>query len=241
MSDTEMAPKVKMNNGRTGNLEHRPDRRRGLKFGVYLLILLILGIILRILSGNTIVFANLVYSPGSKTVYPGTKTPEDTVKSFYLSIDSGDYEKAFELILEPDWTGNDLAALYRQEVEAAPALFLGWTEKERFIGRLEGELGERGNGITMNSIQARVLEALAPEPFVKTYDIQSLSSVYRVEASGNLLGACTIFSWEKEVTVLQFGKKYRVLLEGTKRKNSFYYQTWFARIERVGNLKGLQP
>jgi hypothetical protein len=241
MSDTEMAPKVKINNDRTENSGHRPNGRRGLQLGVFLLVLLILGIALRILSANKIVFANLVYSPGIKTVYPGTKTPEDTVKSFYLSIDSGDYEKAFELILEPDWTGKDQAALYKDEIDAAPAFFLGWTEKERFIDRLEDELGERGNGITMNSIETQILDSLAIEPFIKNYDIPSLSSAYRVEASGNLLGACTIFSWKKEVTVLQVGRKYRVLLEGTKRKNSFYYQTWFARIERVGNLKGLRP
>ena len=52
--------------------------------------------------------------------------------------------------------------------------------------------------------------------YSRTFDIDDLRSAYRVEAYGNILGACSIFSWRKELTVLQVGRRFRVLLSGTE-------------------------
>ncbi len=233
-----MTGKVKTNIGRNRNSGHLASDRRDLKLGIFLLVFLIFGIVLRILSANTIVFTNLVYSPRVKTDYPGTRTPEDTVKSFYMSIDNGDYEEAYEMALEPNWTGAGIDVSFREAVVADPSIFHGWTQRERFVERSRGELGVRGDGINLNSIETSLQENFDIERIREIYDLPSVTAAFKVAASGNMIGACTIFKWMKEVTVVQVGKRYKVLLDGTKRENSLYYQSWFSGIEVVGHLRG---
>jgi hypothetical protein len=203
---------------------------------IIFLSLILFGVFMRALSGRSILFSTLIYSPGQKIRYPGSRTPEDTVTSFYLSIDNGDYARAYSLILEPRWT--EEPANYREAVLVEDRSFWGWTEEEEFLKRLKLEIGIKGSGITLNSVHAHVVEELAADTYFKSFDITDLRSAYKVEAQGNILGACSIFSWRKELTVLQIGRQYRVLLDGTKEADSFYYQSWFSEFEKIGDLRG---
>ncbi|MCK4923683.1 MAG: hypothetical protein KAS61_01845 [Spirochaetes bacterium] len=198
--------------------------------------LILVGVALRALSGNEIVLTTLIYSPSEKVRYPGSRTPEDTVKSFYLSIDNGDYERAYSLILEPRWT--EEPASYREAVVVEENIFRGWTEEEEFLRRLKYEIGIKGSGITLNSINAHMVEELEADTYFNAFDIAGLRSTFGVEVHGNILGACSIFSWRKELTVLQIGRRYRVLLDGTKEADSFYYQSWFTGFEKIGDIRG---
>ena len=205
-----------------------------------LVFLLTLGLFIRLLGGVPIISTDLVYSPGKSQNPTGSKTPEDAAKSFYVFIDNGAYEKAWELSLEPDWTGGAGAYGYREEISSSGKAFMGFTGKETFVKRLNEELGNAGSGITLRSIDAEVIEPIDPSIFGESYGLKNVRDAFRVRAKGNILGACTIFRWEKEFIVLGFGKGYKVLLSGTKNKNSYFYQSWFSNIERIGDLRGSQ-
>jgi hypothetical protein len=198
--------------------------------------LILVGVTLRVMSGHEIVMTTLIYSPGEKVRYPGSRTPEDTVTSFYLSLDNGDYERAFRLILEPRWT--EEPASYGEAVVVEDKRFWGWTEEEEFLMRLKSEIGIKGSGITLNNVHAHVVEELEADTYFNAFEIAGLRSAFKVEVQGNILGACSIFSWRKELTVLQIGRQYRVLLDGTKEADSFYYQSWFTGFEKIGDIRG---
>jgi hypothetical protein len=198
--------------------------------------LILVGVALRALSGHEILLTTLIYSPSEKVRYPGSRTPEDTVTSFYLSIDNGDYERAYSLILEPRWT--EKPASYREAVVVEGNMFRGWTEEEEFLSRLKSEIGIKGSGITMNSVNTHLVEELEVDTYFNTFDIAGLRSAYKVEVQGNILGACSIFSWRKELIVLQIGRKYRVLMDGTKEADNFYYQSWFTGFKKIGDIRG---
>ena len=194
------------------------------------------GVALRAMSGHEIVLTSLIYAPSEKIRYPGSRTPEDTAVSFYLSIDNGDYERAYSLILEPRWTEQPVS--YRDAVAAEDSLFLGWIEEEEFLRRVKLEIGPGGSGIKLNSVHAHVVEELEPDPYSKAFGISGLRSACRVSVQGSILGACSIFSWKKELSVMQIGRHYKVLLDGSKESNSFYYQSWFSGFEKIGDLRG---
>jgi len=196
---------------------------------------LLFGTALRVLSGHEILLSSLIYAPSVKVRYPGSRTPEDIAVSFYLSIDNGDYERAYELILEPRWT--DAPASYRDAVEAENRQFKGWTEEREFLKRMRHEIGPGGSGIKLNSVRAHVLYELDPDLYARAFGISGLRSAYSVNVEGSILGACSIFSWKKELTVLQMGRRYKVFLDGGKEANSFYYQSWFAEFEKIGDLR----
>jgi hypothetical protein len=99
------------------------------------------------------------------------------------------------------------------------------------------EIGPGGTGIKLNSVQAEVLQSLNAEPYAKSFDLGGIRSAYSVHARGSMLGACSIFSWKKQLTVLQVGRRYRIFLDGSKEENSFYYQSWFAGVEKIGDLR----
>jgi hypothetical protein len=198
-------------------------------------VVLLTGVAFRALSGHHIVFTSLVYAPPEKIRYPGSRTPEDTVTSFYLSVDRGDYETAFDLVLEAKWT--EKPASYREAVVIEDAVFFGWTGKQEFLERMRYEIGPGGSGIKLNSVNAEVIRVLDAGPYARAFDVKGLRSAFNVHAQGSMLGACSIFSWQKELTVLQFGRKYRVFLDGGKDENSLYYQSWFAEIEKIGDLR----
>ena len=86
-------------------------------------------------------------------------------------------------------------------------------------------------------MRAHVVHELESDFYARAFDISGLRSAYSVSVHGSILGACSIFSWNKKLTVLQVGRSYRVLLDGGKEANSFYYQSWFTGFERIGDLR----
>jgi hypothetical protein len=54
------------------------------------------------MSEITVIHPYLVYSPGTNGMIPGAISSEDTVKSYYLLIDEGSYEKVGEMILQQE-------------------------------------------------------------------------------------------------------------------------------------------
>jgi len=202
-----------------------------------------IGALVRLFTNNLLISTDLIYASGHRQVYPGTRTPEDTVKSFYLFIDNGLYDKAWEISLEPDWTGGMCSISYLDAVKSDPSLFAGWTKKEDFEERLKKELGITGLSITLNDIQTHRLKAkgakcIDSELVEMVTDHHELKDIYTIKATGKMLGACSIFKWEKDLVVLNINEKYKVLLNGTKQKNSFFYNSWFSNLEHIGNLRG---
>lgn len=195
------------------------------------------GVFIRLLSGSSVLHTDLVYSPGRKEKPPGSRTPADAVKSFYLYLKSGDYEKAWEISLEPDWADRGGGVEFRDEVSGSGRQFSGWTGKEAFVQRMKAELGPFGSKINLRAVEAEIIGVLDAAPFAEAYGFDKLENAFMVKAWGNLLGACSVFRWEKELVVLEVGKRYRVLLGGTKPKNSWFYQSWFSNLTMVGTLR----
>ncbi len=221
------------------------------KFTLFLCSLFVIGSLIRIIAGNALFSTDLTYSSGRKGKVPGTKTPQDTVKSFYMLIDSGNYEKAWEICLEPDWAG-DRRVTYKDPVRASDSILpgwtssgctspgcrsSGWTSKEDFVNRLEQEIGRGGYGVTLHNIQVQQMEKMDRHILSSPFKIEAIEDVVSILVEGQMLGACSIFKWEKSVVVLSVEGKYKILLEGTKEPNSFFYQTWFSHIEKIGDLR----
>jgi hypothetical protein len=200
-----------------------------------LLTALAAGALLRAGSGAALVSSNLVYAAALPAALPGTRTPQDTASSFYLLLDRGEYEEAWDLALEPDWNLGIRVPL-RRSLEASGPLS-GWTAKQTFVERLTDELGAGGYWLKLNSVESAVATGdLALQPEVR----QRLGTqrLIPVHVTGTLLGACTLFRWEKDLPVVQTGRGYKVLLPGTKAAGEQYYQAWFADIRKIGTLRG---
>ncbi len=140
-----------------------------------------------------------------------------------------------------------------------------WTAKEAFVARLTAELGAGGYGLKLNDVTA-AREALPPAPgaasapggaassspdgaapvfapqvlhpqVLQRLQPRGVREVQAVRVSGSLLGACTIFRWEKSLPVARVGGAWRVLLPGTKGEKAFFYESWFADVQRIGSLR----
>ena len=121
------------------------------------------------------------------------------------------------------------------------------------MSRLTDELGRGGVWLRLADVQAEeVAGAGAPEAgthrpagpgeAVAEADGPAGSKAAAVvRAQGTLLGACTIFHWEKVLTVTRERGGWRVLLPGTKRANALFYQEWFANVRKVGTLRAASP
>jgi hypothetical protein len=209
-----------------------PDGRRAVARALLpaaaLLAALLAGAILRAAGGGTLLSSSLVYSAPVKRTAPGSGSPADAVRSFYILLDRGEYAAAWELAREPDYTGNGNAP-YRSEVRAGAASSPGWTSREAFVSRLNDELGYGGLWLRLGEVSAE--EAAAPDG----------DSQAAVRAQGTLMGACTIFHWEKVLPVARTGGRYRVLLPGTKQANALFYQEWFANLRQIGTLRAVAP
>ena len=195
----------------------------------------------RFLGGDALVSTTLVYARSLPEEIPGTRSPEDTVRSFYLMLDRGLYEEAWAIVYEPDWAGRAYVP-YKEAVTAGPAP-AARTPKEQFVQRLKAELGYGGVWLKLHGVAARRVAEPGPVPGELPVAELEAGSACRVRAAGRLLGACTIFSWSKELEVLQVGGEggYRVLLEGTKRPSALFYQEWFTNVEKIGTLRAVGP
>ncbi len=206
------------------------------KIILVLLLFTLIGICVRVANGHALISPNLIYSPGTRSVLPGTATPEDTARSFYMFIDEGEYERAWDISIEPNWLG-DSTALYKAAVQASPASFSGWTDKVNFTKRLVMELGRKGTWIRLNNISAQQAEYTLDPVTDDVVKALHPEDVHRIRVEGHLLGACSIFQWEKDLVVLTLGGEHKILLEGTKRAKSFFYQSWISNIERIADLR----
>jgi hypothetical protein len=202
-------------------------------------ILVVAGAVVRLLGGDALISTSLVYARSSPEEIPGTRTPEDAVRSFYLMLDRGMYEQAWAIAVEPDWAGRALVP-YGQAVNAGLGTAAP-TPRERFVERLNAELGYGGAWLRLGGVDARRLSE--PRPPAAELPVAGLQgrSACRVRAEGRLLGACTIFRWSKELQVVEVQGGYRVLLEGTKRPGGLFYQEWFSNLEMVGSLRAVAP
>jgi hypothetical protein len=201
----------------------------------------------RLLSGNALLHTDLVYSPAQKERIPGAFSPESAARSFYLYVDAGMYDKAYEIILEPARSRSG-----SPEEGKGSGRFPGWTTLEDFVDRMNKELGPGGTNIRLGSIRAG-----QPEPFdsVRVSNaniggsdsaqadtllsrVTRLEGAYRVAVDGHMLGACSVFRWEKELIVVKSDGQYKVLLDGAKGGPGFSYRSWFENIEKLSDLKG---
>jgi hypothetical protein len=226
-----------------GDATARPPRSRASRAWLVplVVVLFLLGAIARLAGGDALVSTTLVYARSVPEEIPGNRTPEDTVRSFYLMLDRGLYEEAWSITVEPDWAGR--AYVPYKEAVTAGAGSVAPTPKEQFVERLQAELGYGGVWLKLHGVDAH--RAADSARSAAGFPIAGLEAepVCRVDAEGQLLGACTIFRWSKALEVVEVPGKngYRVLLEGTKRANSLFYQEWFTNVERIGTLRAVGP
>lgn len=201
---------------------------------------------IRIAGNKAVLSADMVYRAAGEVAFPGTKTPADAAVSFYMYIDRGMYDKAYEISIEPDFTEEGPAA-FKEAVEGGPVYYRGMTGKEEFVDRLEFELGRKGMWIKLHNIRGEVLDGPCPLP---EWLLQAEGAVFDkrsgadtcvpLRVTGHLLGACTIFSWEKTLPVVETNEGWKVVLPGTKREKQFYYQDWIMNIVKIFDLRGTQ-
>ena len=202
------------------------------------------------MAGNVpLFFADMVYKAAGEVSFPGTKTPEDTAVSFYMYLDRGMYGEAYDISLEPDYTRGGPAS-FKETLNGEAESFRGLTGRNEFIERLKFELGHNGSWIKLHNIRAEQIDrpCALPEWTEKIGE----TGVGRVSTSGSdkpkcrpvrvtghILGACTIFSWERLVPVVDSAEGYKVLLPGTKRERQFYYQEWIMNIVKIFDLRAV--
>ena len=207
------------------------------QFTVLLVIaLLCTGFLVRVFGGVAVLTTDLVYISGNKPLSEVPDSPEAVARLFYLSLDSGDYETAWQYSLEPDWKEEGATVNYWDNLEPASSTPMKWTSKSDFINRMNSELGKSGYGIKLNNVDAVRAEAEAADGAVP-FTLPDADEVVPVTVSGHLLGACTIYGWEKNLFVARSGEDYKVLLEGTKEENTLFYQTWISDMKKISDLK----
>lgn len=203
------------------------------KAGLLLFAVFLAGAVIRFSFSVPLIITELVYKPPAAGIIPKAGNPESTVRRFYMLIDAGRYEEAYDLILEPDWVESDRPAPYRNEVSASPEGYYGIVSKEEFIDRSRGEMGPRGIFFSLSHIRSSVLkdiEAKLPWEDVINYPEYKEASI--VKAWGDFLSSCAIYRWEKELTVIKTDTGYRIILDGTKKSKENYYLTWLNFSEK---------
>lgn len=200
--------------------------------------LFLVGAGVRIAGGKALLSADMVYRSAGEVAFPGVKTPEAAAVSFYMFIDRGMYEEAYDICIEPDFYSGSGPALFKERVDPHYADFQGLTGKEEFLNRMNFELGRSGSWIRLHNVRAeRVEDDCSVPDWLENY-AASESCLY-VRVTGHILGACTIFSWEKTVPVVETGDGNKVLLPGTKQERQFYYQEWIMNIEKIFDLRAV--
>ena len=195
------------------------------------------GASVRFLGKIPLVHTDTVYSPAREERIPGADDPESAAKSFYMYLDRGCYEKAYDTALEPA-PPREAGGEGGRPPERTP--------KDEFVSRMNSELGPGGAGIRLGNIRAKKAGRLAggdgsagtragASPPSETCS----EGACRVAVNGHMLGACSIFRWEKTVTVLKRGGKYRVLLDAPAGGKAPSYRAWFENVEKIADLRGV--
>jgi hypothetical protein len=192
---------------------------------------LALGALVRLVSGASVLHTDLVVNgtpAGSRT----TNTPESAVVAFYEQLARGDYEEAWTLSLEPVWRRAGEPS-YKEAVLASPAPE-SWLPESRFVARCAEDLG---SGLKLNGIQAVPLAAVPENPETRAAAALTNGRLRGVHASGQMLGACLIYRWDRDLVVAEIDGTYKVVLPGTRAAKSLYHESWFSNVELVGSLR----
>jgi len=200
---------------------------------------IVLGAAVRFVGGVPLVQTDLLIAPtsegrgtGDAMEAAGDGAPELAAASFYAFLQQGEYEKAWEVALEPDWPGA-LGASYLQEVTPSP-LATGWTRESDFVRRCSDDIG---SGIKLNGVQVVRLETPPDSPEARAAKALGASRLFGVRASGQMLGACLIYRWDRNLVVAEIGGRFKVVLPGTKSARSLFHQEWFSNLSLVGALR----
>jgi len=219
--------------------------KRGIKsLSIFLFIIVIItaGAILRLTTGHTVFSADLAYiSTVPEGLALNLEPAETAVRDFYISLDKGDYDSVWNSVIEFKWNkeGNDGRISHRDEISPETGNFAGFTEKEDFIKRCIWEIGKGGYNLRLNNISAELCDPGdgKKHAYLLSRLPDSYDDVYTITAQGHMLGACTIFSWRKELLVIRTGDVYKIVLEGRKKADSFFYSSWFADIKKIMDLR----
>jgi hypothetical protein len=201
--------------------------------GMLLAAVILAGIIIRVFSSVPLIITELVYIPPSIETIPKAGNPESTVRRFYMLIDVGRYEEAYDLVLEPDWVKSDRPAPYRDAVSASPSGYYGLISKEEFLDRSRGEMGPRGIFFSLSKIKSSKLKQSGITlPYESIIEYPEYKEALIVKAWGDFLSSCAIYRWEKELPVINTGNGYKIILDGTKMSKENYYLTWLNFSEK---------
>lgn len=214
------------------------------KAGLLLFAVFVAGVVIRLSFWVPLIITELVYKPPASSLIPKAGDPESTVRRFYMLIDTGRYQEAYGLILEPDWVESNRPAPYRDEVSASPDSYYGEVSKEEFIDRSRGEMGPRGIFFSLSRIRSSVIRGIDVKlPWEEVIDYPEYKELYLVKAQGDFLASCAIYRWEKELPVIKTDIGYRIILDGTKRTKENYYLTWlnFSEKKLIRYLKNTAP
>lgn len=193
---------------------------------------LLAGAAVRYFGGVPLVATDLAFDSPSTVLPPAEGSPEAAASSFYAFLQQGRYDAAWEVSIEPAWPGAGTAS-YEAAVTAdgRPA---GWTGKAEFVQRCRDELGQ---GPKLNGVQAVRLDSPPVASGQAAVAALTPSRIHGVHLSGHMLGACLIYSWEKDLAVVEVGREYRVLLPGTKDARASFHEAWFSDMRLIGSLR----
>jgi hypothetical protein len=196
---------------------------------------IVLGAAVRFVGGVPQLQTDLIMAPegsGAAAVGAAVGAPELAAASFYAFLQQGEYDKAWEVALEPDWPGA-LGASYKQEVTPSPRA-AGWTTEADFVRRCASDIG---SGIKLNGIQVVRVPSFQESPEGRAASALGATRLYGVRASGHMLGACLIYRWDRDLVVAEIGGTYKVVLPGTKAARASFHQEWFSNLSLVGSLR----
>jgi len=200
---------------------------------------IVLGAVVRFVGGVPLLQTDLMMAPEGAGPVAGpaagvatSGTPEMAAASFYAFLKQGEYAKAWEMALEPDWPGA-LGASYQQEVAPSPRAS-GWTTEADFVRRCTADIG---SGIKLNGIQVVRLPSPRESAEGRAASALGATRLYGVRASGHMLGACLIYRWDRDLVVADIGGRCRVVLPGTKAARTSFHQEWFSNLSLVGSLR----
>jgi hypothetical protein len=169
---------------------------------------------------------------GSAAGAAAAGAPELAAASFYAFLQQGQYERAWEVAVEPDWQGVR-GASYLQEITPSPRA-AGWTTEADFVRRCAGDIG---SGMKLNGVRVVRLPSPPETPEGRAVSALGATRLYGVRASGHMLGACLIYRWDRDLVVAEIGGRYKVVLPGTKAARTSFHEEWFSNLSLVGSLR----
>ena len=204
-----------------------------MKAGLILFAVFAVGAAIRFSFSIPLIITELVYKPSVNEIIPKAKDPESIVRRFYMLIDTGRYQEAYELVLEPDWVESGRPAAYRDAVIASSESYYGMVSNEEFIDRSRGEMGPRGIFFSLSHIRSSTIRDSEEKlPWENVINYPDYRELYHVRASGDFLSSCAIYRWEKDLLVIKTETGYRIILDGTKESKESYYLTWLNFSEK---------